>query len=221
LYGDVGVNGVIVITTKYGFKKQLLILDENDRLPIIGASVALIHRRDTVFQIANKSGIVSFDRKLLQHEYKLEVTCIGYEKKSVWVSNSYDSTITLGRKIDQMDSVVVRSYNCTRRISCGGRCFSIINNKGMTREEVSLKSYSVYPNPARPGTSIQIKLFTSFSGKIQLFNMAGQEIHSAFLKTVKMGIINYILPSVPSGNYIIRLTDHNLLSAFSEKIIVQ
>ncbi|HYM95219.1 MAG TPA: carboxypeptidase-like regulatory domain-containing protein [Chitinophagaceae bacterium] len=91
-------------------------------------------------------------------------------------------------------------------------------------EDNTLKSFNVYPNPIQSGSSLNIEWKKSGTGYfvLQLFNQQGQMILNKELWIDdKATGLNFELPHVAAGNYIVRMTSKQTGEAFSEKIIIQ
>lgn len=84
--------------------------------------------------------------------------------------------------------------------------------------------FTIFPNPAQKATAVNIKLKKFETGyfTLQLFNLAGQLLFSKEMPVEeKNEVLNFKLPNVASGNYVVRMTNRKTGKAYSEKIIIQ
>ena len=83
--------------------------------------------------------------------------------------------------------------------------------------------FKVYPNPLKPGATINIEWKKSETGEyiLQLFNQAGQlTFNKKMLLDDDARVLNLELPHVAAGNYFLKMTNRKSGKSFIEKIII-
>ncbi len=238
IYGCRAAVGVILITTKSGRIRKLVIKDFLDGNSIPAASVSFISTdmKDTVMMVANDSGIVVTDKLKSSKLYEMSVSSIGYKSLHQSLKNSYsenEQKILLERDVKFCDEVVIqpgniiRCYRIYNVLSCGVggiKVISIINDSLNKTSDYGLKKISTYPNPVQKGNSITVETSTDIGGKIEikLISLDGKLLLLQPQNTVK-GLNRFTLKADnrwSAGIYFLQLYANGKLMA-SDKVVIQ
>lgn len=86
------------------------------------------------------------------------------------------------------------------------------------------ENFKIFPNPVKTGSSLNIEWNQSETGSfiLQLFNIQGQIVFNREIWVEdKASALNFELPQVASGNYVLKMVSKQSGKSFSEKIIIQ
>lgn len=225
IYGCRATDGVIVITSKKVKDCKLIVLDEQDSLPMSRATVTIKNSWATVTMASNKAGEASMPTRLQGQPYKLSVTNVGYlpvEKELRFDSSRQSQVIYLKRSYKKLDSVIIVSYG-THTIRCGGcrvKCMRV-HNAAPANKPKTEAAFSVYPNPVRAGAAITISASKEFIGFYQILSPGGQLLQSAKLNTQKAKTFQVAIGNWPAGVYFLRLINEETGKTLTQKFIVQ
>lgn len=91
----------------------------------------------------------------------------------------------------------------------------------VSTEEVQLPngSVSIFPNPAKDYTTVDIDLTDITSGTVQVLDMQGRIVQSIALNNVQQHRMNLVTKDLPSGQYSLRVQTE--LGVSTQKLVVQ
>jgi TonB-dependent SusC/RagA subfamily outer membrane receptor len=231
LYGCVAARGVIIITTKSGKLKKFIIKDFFDGKPVVGATVKFQNTKtgDSIFAVANDSGVVVTDKIGFISNYRITVSAIGYKTLDNQLLSQYNKEgeeLLLERRATICDEVVISSIECRRRIRCTSRCWV---TKGA--ETVSIKKSSaqtelkIFPNPAQRGQQFNFQLKDAKPGKIlvRVLSMQGNLVLSLPVENTGKSTTIRLSANLnwAAGIYFIQAIYENGEVAASGKITIQ
>ena len=80
-----------------------------------------------------------------------------------------------------------------------------------------------YPNPFNPTTTIQFEMSSSANVVLEVFNIAGQRVHSYTPGRINDGVHSYIFDAanLSSGMYLYRLSADNATVATRKMMLVK
>ena len=156
----------------------------------------------------------------------LVASCVGYEAAELEVNtrSSQFPSIVLESEITTNNGVVVVSSVHTRKGMVTGAMWVIERSYLQRLKDYFLReSINIFPNPAKAGTEIKIEWKNAAIGdhNIDLYNLQGQLIRSVPTETGTKTAINFRLPLIATGAYVLRLTNKKSGKQYAEKIIIQ
>jgi hypothetical protein len=222
---------VISITTK---KKSgyIVVRDREDKKPLASASLVFNESSQVVNRIAEEDGRVH-TKNITHGKMPVEVSCVGYKKKTVMLDISKNSVheIELERDYNTLGEVVVVSYLSIRRcrivLHCGGNLIAdtLISTAAFTAPSATpTQNYlQVYPNPSKSNASIYLRLpsETGNSLRAELLNASGQIIKTITLPSSKAASFRFGLPQLTAGMYYVRVTDAGLGKSYVGNLVVE
>jgi len=230
---------IIIITTKSGNQRKLVIKDFLDGNPIPGATVSFISydKKDTIMTEANDSGIVVIDKLKQSVNYEMCITAIGYKLLKQNFSNTGlkgAQNLLLEREIKMCTEVVIASGHSW---GCGRNYSSVIINDRPTikvlegieqntedLKDISNSSVTLFPNPLSRGKVLTLqKSFTYEAGVvIRITSLDGKLLTSVKGKTFN-GLNQFVVPTNSkwsAGIYFVQLYANGKLVA-SDKLVIQ
>jgi TonB-dependent SusC/RagA subfamily outer membrane receptor len=236
LYGNRGMSGVIIITTKSSQTRKIHIKDMIDGSNIRAATVCFVSvndRRDTLMFTANDSGVVNTDRLKKRKEYSVTIISAGYTTlHATYTTTDQATCFILERRVVNCSPVVVSTSGCwrrCRRVSCELTRVSDCNflfRENVTNEVgKSVSAVSVFPNPIQRGGTITIEMngIRETVIHIILINLAGQQL--SFQKQAVHKGSNRMSVNIDSrwstGINLLQLTDEKGNDIRWDKIIIQ
>ena len=156
----------------------------------------------------------------------LSVSCVGYApsernlKKSDFVDNL---EIELKQSGSLGEVVVIDTFKSYRM---GGlvRCIKSYRTYSSITSRISKSNFKIYPNPVQSNSTLKIEWKQKDPGDhiLQLFNQSGQLIFTKEMyidEEARSLSIN--IPSVPSGNYFLKITSAKTGRSYTEKLIIK
>lgn len=217
------VKSVILIQTKKVSDCRLLVLDEIDSLPIVGATVKIPHIK-TVLS-SNESGVVTIPTMANGIETSFDIRSIGYEQKIQQLqfeTNSQQVVVFLKRDVKSLTNVTIVSYE-THRLRCIGCGLRVtrVYNYGNTKKNSPIPSFTTYPNPVRKGGTILVSFDQNLEASFQVLSVTGQVLYTG--KTILLKEKPFPIPvgSWPAGTYFIRFIVAGTARNITQKFIVQ
>ena len=178
--------------------------------PVPGASIMIAGTSKGV--AADSNG--RFSISLAETERSLEISSVGYENKSLTVT---DANPTIQLTVPLNNDVVVQSNSkrSTCRITQGGAYTLIshynINKKDTIAERQLINNpVSVFPNPVKRGGSINIRWKTPLTNKqlLIVYNASGSKLMEKTIVAKPFALQEQLqLNNYPAGYYIIAITD--------------
>lgn len=218
---------VIIITTRKEIKPKIIVVDETDGTPIIGATIEVKSNGERrTFSSTKEGAVLSLHFK--KQPYDLTVTNVGYQAKQQVIR--FDTahqvmTISLKRKVKELEKVTISAgYREYRTLRCGGcgttikRCLVHTVEKRMNEHN---NLFAIYPNPASTGTNIIISVKQNIQGPYQIISVAGQLVRSGTLNQSNGRSFALSTLGLKAGTYFLQLyvSDENRFVA--QKIILQ
>lgn len=175
---------------------------------IVGATVMI--KGTNIATTTDANG--TFELKATQNS-TLVVSFVGYATKEVTGTSS--SKVTLVLEPITMGVVVI-----VGAISRKSKPIPLIERA----IDTTFKRFSVYPNPAKPNSLINIDFKKLDQGNytVSIISLSGQVIQSEDINIeTKKQIFGMNLKDIAAGTYVVGLLNKKTRAAYSEKIIVQ
>lgn len=236
IYGSEGINGVIIISTKKSTDRKFVIKDFLDGSTIPGATVSFIsaNKEDTLYFVANDSGVVVTNKLKQSTEYEMNVSAIGYSAINQQFKNGYgysEINILLSRKIITCDEVVLSSMVCPRKMISGCTLYCQVSGMYITAgSDKSIKDrivsgFKIYPNPVQKGSAFNLQFNNEDNSdkKVRVLSTDGKTMLQQTLKTNKGNSFFKLQTDArwAAGIYFIQLVYENGRVLASDKLIIQ
>lgn len=236
IYGSEGSNGVIIISTKKSTDQKLIIKNFLDGRTIPGATVSFIsaNKKDTLYFVANDSGVIVANKLKQSAEYEMSVSSIGYTpiNQNFRNGNGYgERNILLSREIINCEEVIVK-FSPTRSNGCGWgylRCgiqgvdITIVSDKSTIGRIVT--GLKIYPNPLQKGTAFnfQFNIEDGTDKTVRVLSMDGKIMLQQTLKGYQGKDLLQVRADArwAAGTYFIQLVYENGQVLASDKLIIQ
>lgn len=204
-------------------------LSDDKGMPVENASVTVPGTRYGC--VADSAGRFSMKMRRGKDSVVLVVAAVGYEpmKKKVSVAEAETGVALILTTAEAvLDNVVVISYDairCRRVTGATSVVYTITyaeKRDSIVRRVLGLSPVTVFPNPARSGGAVQMKLRKAGVYVVQLLNSA-----SALLKTETVRVssdgatVSLLLPQVAAGVYYLRVISEDKKSSYLEKVLVR
>ena len=207
--------------------------ETNEGIPYVSVSI----KGTTSVTVADSSGFFEVKYRGEQDEIILASSCLGFQSMEAPVdirNNEKPITISMQKNVILLNGVTVQTLQGTLggvRVVLGGavsvkKCSRKINVKDTLANVLfpSKPIANVYPNPLKSNSTVNIKLGKHKQGmySIELINLAGQLLLSErqWIDT-STDLINFHVPAVAAGSYLIKLTDSKSTKIVTEKIVVE
>jgi CarboxypepD_reg-like domain/Secretion system C-terminal sorting domain len=199
------------------------VIDENGE-PVPFATVMIKGTKNGT--AADSKGVFSLTTVGSGHSIYLIATSVGFlaaEAKVTEADTAADSIIVLRLSAVSMGEVVITDPVRTHR---KGMVMSVKNISGYGKipARFTQEQFKVYPNPMATGSSLHIAWNKKVYGdhSLQLFSATGQLIfRNDIYIDQEARVLSIDMPSVPAGNYFLRITNEQTSKSYSEKIIIQ
>lgn len=215
--------GIIIIATKRG--NHLIIQDEENKNLLKGASVKISSNtklKKPMFFAADENGEVDLSPLENEHEYQIEISCIGYKTKINNIKKRQQNYyIQLEKDYKLLDTVILTTDMSSRKISCGITCLGISPYGSRNSKNENKFAFEIYPNPVNTSSTVRLKLSQAVNGKIAIISSSGQIIHSENFNSNKTSLQDIDLKKVSAGVYFIKLTDIFTRKSITQKLIIQ
>lgn len=229
IYGEHGINGVIVIITK-NFFPRIHVRDIISNEELKGAVITFKRGNSTVMEMTNDNGTITTDKLLPGKEYTATITMTGYKKLAMpYNTKLKEQTILLERDVKLCPEVIVISYEPIR---CGMIYGSITTVSHCSMEampsspENTTRNVSVintYPNPVQKGEAVTVELKGESTDllKMKIISLDGRLLLS------QGGIKNNARLTIrtgghwPAGMYVVGIFNQGGQLIQSSKLIVQ
>ena len=192
-----------------------------------GIPYATIYLKDTKEgTVCDSAGYFTLDVSAYQKTIRLTASCVGYlsNEKQVKLRKGNPVEIKLATNIGWNGEVVVTAYGSVRKGGVMGGLTVKRSYLQRVKEYFIKDSCTVFPNPAKTGDEIKIEWKKADAGdhSIELYNLQGQLIQSAPTKIEnETMMINFRLPLISPGTYILRITNKKTGKKHVEKIIIR
>jgi len=182
---------------------------------------------------ADSTGLFEFSKKLLGNDFTILVSSVGYESKTILLTNNLfdESTnvVIVLKEVELLGEVKVKSEVFTKGLVCkvGGVSIQRISKKEKRAEDLNKqnsKAIKVYPNPVSAGSALSIRRYDLPDGyyTFQLLNLSGQLVQQKEIWVEnKTGLMQLEIPKVAAGNYFLTITGKKTGTKWTERIIVQ
>ena len=178
--------------------------------------------------ISDSNGIFQLENPADEKKITITASCVGYTaaEKQINLRRNDFTEVTLTTNTFLSGEVVVTSTMCrTNRIKMGGAVSVKVERSYIQRvkDYFIRDSLNVYPNPVKAGNEIKIgwEKTDIADHSIDLYNLQGQLIRSVSTEIGATTTINFRLPFVTPGTYMLRLTNKKTGKKYTEKIIIQ
>jgi hypothetical protein len=204
------------------------VVDIEDGQPVPGATV----RIDNHAFSSDEKGQVSIARAMALKAHTLEITSVGYERKtmtldkSIWKDDMLTISLPLSRQI--MGEVVVTT-STTVKGKMSLRCDTSYTFGRFLKDTLSLvglgkKPLTVYPNPVARGASATISLRDIRPGNYmaQLYSGAGALVESIHLENVdgpRTELLN-IPATIAAGPYFVKLVEISTGKSIVSELVI-
>lgn len=152
-----------------------------------------------------------FKIKLEKNQNVLQFSYIGFEVKEIDVSKLSAANVVLAKMNTHLEGVVViKKYEKPKP------------KKSEIKKEV--KQYHLFPNPASPGSVVNIQLKEKAKGdyKLEIFNTAGQSVFQQEVSFDKGSwLLSFDLPSLIAGIYVVKMNEKKSGKSYTEQLIIQ
>lgn len=224
LYGNIAINGAIIITTKKEKTISCKIIDEQGN-PLSFATVAVDKTKNGVASDANGNFTIKAPAKAL-----LKITALGFETKQVSTDTlKQNQIIVLNANSQMLGEVVITSTVCTRRMGAMFGSVTIVEKKEIkiidTIKNIFSPAIKIYPNPVASGNTINVSLSLKETGlfNLQVVNAAGQTVlQKQINKTAKEWTEQIAIDSRwSSGVYFIKIINPKNIAVSTQRFIAQ
>ena len=229
IYGSEGINGVIIISTKKSTDRKFIINDFLDGNAIAGATVSFIsaNKKDTLYFIANDSGVVITNKLKISAEYEITVSSVGYKTVSQLWKNTYRNKtqeLLIERSMKDCEEAIVSTISCFRKRSC--ICYSVRTyNIGDVPAVTSKFFFKIYPNPLSKGAAFNIQFNNEDNSDktVRVLSTDGKIMLQQTFKTNKENDLFQVQTDArwSAGTYFIQLVYENGRILASDKLIIQ
>lgn len=216
--------GVSVISSKPALHGQ--VINENGE-PVPYASIMLKERKYGA--MADDQGYFSISTPRNWKQAELLVSSAGYVESSTIVKRNNQPAnlvITLTVKT-ALPAVVVSAWGMIKRTDIMGGV-SVVRTKTTTtviaKPVIKKIQANIYPNPVLAGGTINIASKELKEGyySFQLLSMKGQVVHQREVWVDdKATVLNFEVPRIAAGNYVLRMIHKSSGESFTEKVLVQ
>jgi TonB-dependent SusC/RagA subfamily outer membrane receptor len=247
IYGNRPLNGVVLITTKKQYHREIIVRDATNLLGVSNATVEARSNQTgkSFFFTADQVGKLETD-SLTSNDYMIKVSAVGYKAKEVSLKTiqQYKGEIKLEREFVELKEINIIAYqkiSCRKigdisnqgsilfgRLACLTGGIEIINSSQETeiKNDINInKAISVYPNPVAASGTINISFPNVKPGlyQLRLLSATGQLFYS-FQKNIsgkgeteQIHLNSNTLP----GMYIVQVIDEQKKLLQTSKIVVQ
>lgn len=164
-------------------------------------------------------------------ETTLVATAVGYQEAEANIDQSESLIISLKTKVAALDPISIGLNGTVGRVMIAGGVTAVRTNKYIPSPSIIKKviesafsKFSVYPNPARRGSSVKLdtKRITPGSYLVSIININGSIVENKeILISNKNEVHDLNLPEIAAGTYFVRLTNKATGQSYNERIIVQ
>ena len=236
LFGPDGVNGALIVTLKQSLIRKFSVNDFLDRTAISGATVAFIsaNKKDTLYFVANDSGVVITNKLKQSTEYELTVSAVGYAVVKQHFKNGYrysERNIFVSRDIKTCDGVVLSSTFCPKKMISGCTLYCqtsglyITAGSGESSKDRIVQGVKIYPNPVRKGGAfnLQFNHEDNADKAVRVLSLDGRILLQETLKTNKGNGLFRVQTDArwAAGIYFIQVIYENGRMLASDKLIIQ
>ena len=177
--------------------------------------------------VADSAGRFSVKMRREKDSVVLKVSSIGYQpmEKKVSLEEAKSELVLICKSAEvQLRSVVVTSNGISGRLGA----FSMYSNisriekrDSTVRKLLRLNPFTVYPNPARSGSQLQINCKKAGGYEIQLLSNASALIKTEIMQVSSDGAtMMFQLPQLAAGVYYVRFISGDKKHLYLEKILV-
>ncbi len=198
IFGYLGINGVIIITTKKSLIRKFIIKDSLKGKRMKDASVSFLsvkNRNDKIQLVSNDSGEVATDKLKMGKEYKVIINSIGY-----------------------------KPFIALFRASVDGPTKEFLLEKDIINFNNTVSGMKIFPNPVPSGSDLNIGCRQTEEGyyTVQLVSQSG---HSMYQQEIwidaEARILTIHIPAVAAGSYFLLLTSKKSQKGVAEKVLVK
>lgn len=230
LFGQSGVNGVVLVNMKRYPKRHFYIYDGHE--DVVGATLTFVSlvNNEVVSFIADEYGRVDTDKLTVGEKHRLEVSSAGYQTRCIDYScRDTDSEeylfISMTKDIKQCSPVVLSGTVCYKRISCGAIAWHNRTNTSSGKITSSPELTRFYPNPVQKGGTFTFEWqrLSAIPAECRLYSLNGSLIRRQPLSnTAEAGMMQLQTDSRwAAGVYFLQLVCENGRVLASGKIIIQ
>ncbi len=250
IYGNRPLNGVVLITTKKQYHREIIVRDATNLLGISNATVKARSNQTgkSFFFTADQVGKLETD-SLRSNDYMIKVSAVGYKAKEVSLKTiqQYKGEIKLEREfveLKEINIIAYRKISCRRtgdigtkenglcglfgRLACSIAGIKITDMSEETTIEKKIHhniSISVYPNPVATSGTINISFPNVKPGlyQVHMLNAAGQLFYSFQKQISGKGETEqiHLNSNTLPGMYIVQVIDEQKKLLQTNKIVVQ
>jgi TonB-dependent SusC/RagA subfamily outer membrane receptor len=230
LYGDRGIQGVIIITTKAVNQREIVIRDYLNNEPLPGSTVDLItigEKRDTIRMIADSTGKIITREIVAGKNYELRVSRIGYKTASQLINTSIvgkQYALALKRDTSSLAEVFVTSSYFRRVCRCICSGIRITKHKIAKEQERQIVA-KIYPNPAMRSQELTVAFSLAKQGDV-ILRMVSADGKTIIEKkySANEGVNQIKMTpggSVASGIYVVQIIDKDKKLISRHKLVLQ
>src|SRR5687767_8658491 len=207
---------IIIIETKNARKNTIFIKDVSDGLPVPGATIDIIPKggkKDIIRLIADSAGQAVTDKMILEKEYELRVSSVGYKAILVLAyqklpNKTYE--FFLKRDVKSIGEAVVVGGNTKRICYFGYRVVSLKTKPNFESQDFTT---AIYPNPVNRSQAFTVDIRTEKDQRIifRIFGLDGRLIHQNNFHTIE-GLNKFSIgpfKEQPAGLYILHFQNEN------------
>lgn len=179
--------------------------------------------------VCDSAGFFKIDLSSAHRRINLVASCVGYssaEKQINTRRSSYTEFRLSPNSVFNQEVIVTSTGLIKGKTVVSGEITSVRKTSLLQKMKDLLAGDSIYifPNPVRAGNDVIIEWKKIEKGElsIDLYNLQGQLIKSSLVKIDHETIsINFSIPQITSGSYVLRLIKKGSGKSHSEKIIIE
>jgi len=190
----------------------------NDRGEPVGFATVFI-KGTRLATVAKESGLFSITPEKGWKSIVLIASCVGYETTEIRVESSNPDVNVLMPVTLRIATTV--GLIVTKKPAKSKTSIPLLTQKLM---DTAFKFFKVFPNPVASGASLHIEWKQTEEGyfTFELFDLSGRKVYSKEVWIDEEArLLNLEVPSVKTGNYLLRATHNESGKGFTEKITVQ